>query len=111
MKYLLLIYEDEKRFANGIDPGELAEYYALDRALGPGLVDSHALGPTSHATTVRVRDGQARTTAGPFAVTQEQLGAYYLIEAKNQHEAEAVAARIPGARTGCVEVRPILQLD
>lgn len=65
------------------------------------------LKPTSAATTVRVRNGQVATTDGPFAETREQLGGYYLIDAKNLDEAIAIAARIPGARVGSIEVRPI----
>jgi len=66
-----------------------------------------ALQPTSTATTVRVRDGKTTLTDGPFAETKEQLGGYYLVEAKDLDEASKIAARIPGARTGSVEVRPI----
>jgi hypothetical protein len=65
------------------------------------------LKPTSAATTVRVRNGKVATTDGPFAETREQLGGYYLIDAKNLDEAIAIAARIPGARVGSIEVRPI----
>jgi hypothetical protein len=65
------------------------------------------LKPTSSATTVRVRNGQVATTDGPFAETREQLGGYYLVDAKNLDEAIAIAARIPGAKVGSIEVRPI----
>ncbi|MBV9996200.1 MAG: YciI family protein, partial [Caulobacteraceae bacterium] len=65
------------------------------------------LRPTSTATTVRVRDGKVLTTDGPFAETREQLGGYYLVEAKDLDEAAGIAARIPGARMGSIEVRPI----
>ena len=67
-----------------------------------------ALQPTSTATTVRVRDGKTLSTDGPFAETKEQLGGYYLIEAKDLDEATKIAARIPGARTGSIEVRPVI---
>jgi len=70
-------------------------------------LDGHPLYPSSSATSVRVRDGKRLVTDGPFAETREQLGGYYLIDAKNLDEATAIAARIPGARFGCVEVRPI----
>jgi len=66
------------------------------------------LQPTSTATTVRVRDGKMLTTDGPFAETREQLGGYYLVEAKDLDAALAIAARIPGAKTGSIEVRPVM---
>ena len=72
---------------------------------------SERLRPEATATTVRVRDGKTLTTDGPFAETREQLGGYYLIEAKNLDEATAIAARIPSARIGSIEVRPIWPLD
>jgi hypothetical protein len=68
------------------------------------------LQPTSAATTVRVRDGKVSKTHGPFAETREQLGGYYLVEAKDLDEACAIAARIPGARFGSIEVRPIVPM-
>ena len=70
-------------------------------------VDCNRLKPPRAATTVRVRDGKVSTTDGPFAETKEQLGGYYMIDARDLNEAIQVAARIPGARTGCVEVRPV----
>ena len=69
-----------------------------------------ALQPTTTATTVRVRDGKTLRTDGPFAETKEQLGGYYLVEAKDLDEATKLAARIPGARTGSIEVRPVMEL-
>jgi len=69
------------------------------------------LKPTSAATTVRVRNGQVATADGPFAETREQLGGYYLVEAKNLDEATAIAARIPGAKHGSIEVRPIWPME
>jgi hypothetical protein len=69
-----------------------------------------ALQPTATATTVRVRDGKTLTTDGPFAETREQLGGYYLVEAKDLDEATKLAARIPGAQVGSIEVRPVMQL-
>jgi hypothetical protein len=68
------------------------------------------LTPTNTATTVRVRDGKRQTTAGPFAETREQLGGYYLVNAKDLDEAISLAERIPGARTGSIEVRPIMEI-
>ena len=70
-----------------------------------------ALQPTSTATTVRVRDGETLVTDGPFAETKEQLGGYYVIEAKDADEALAIAARIPSARYGSIEVRPVMVFD
>jgi len=69
-----------------------------------------ALQPTATATTVRVRDGKTLTTDGPFAETKEQLGGYYLVEAKDLDEATRLAARIPGARVGSIEVRPVMPM-
>lgn len=108
MQYLLLIYEDEKRFANGYPQDELAEYREFGRTHAAKIKGGHALHPTSTAKTTRVRNGETRTTDGPFAETKEQLGGFYLIEANSTEEAAAIAAGIPGARYGSVEVRPIL---
>jgi hypothetical protein len=72
------------------------------------MIGGEALQPTHTATTVRVRNGKVSTTDGPFAETKEQLGGYYLIEGKDLNDAIQVAARIPGAKTGSVEVRPIM---
>src|SRR4029077_5413449 len=73
------------------------------------LIGCNRLQPAETATTLRVRDGQVLLTDGPFAETKEQLGGYYVIEAKDMNEAIQIAARIPGARYGCVEVRPIAE--
>jgi hypothetical protein len=111
MKYLLLIYENETRWANLSEAesrAEMGEYEAFGTELGQAVVGGNALQPTSTATTVRVRDGKRLTTDGPFAETKEQLGGYYLVEARDLDEAIAMAAKIPGARHGCVEVRPIM---
>ena len=112
MQYLLMIYQNE------------AEYAKMDAATGKKMLDEYGaftqgiiksghfkagdrLQPTTTATTVRVRDGKILTTDGPFAETREQLGGYYLIEAKDLDTALAIAAKIPGARLGSIEVRPI----
>lgn len=108
MQYLLLIYEDEGRFANGFDEAEFAEYGAFGKKHSALIKSSHALQPTSAAKTVRVRDGKAVTTDGPFAETKEQLGGFYLVEAETADEAAEIAAGIPGARFGSVEVRPVM---
>lgn len=85
---------------------EYAEFTESIRTSGH-LLGANRLKPPHTATTVRVRDGKVLTTDGPFAETKEQFGGYYLIEAKDLNEAIQVASRIPGARLGCVEVRPI----
>jgi hypothetical protein len=108
MKYLLLIYDHEKRWAAGYDTNELAEYRAFGKEHASAILGGHALKPTSTATTVRVRDGKRLTTDGPFAETKEQLAGYYLVEAKDLDEAIAIAGKIPAARHGSVEVRPIM---
>ncbi|HEV2499684.1 MAG TPA: YciI family protein [Terriglobia bacterium] len=108
MQYLLLIYENEKRFNQGFDQTELNEYRAFGKEFAGAIKGGNALQPTNAATTVRVRDGKPVTTDGPFAETKEQLGGYYLVEARDPKEAIAMAAKIPGARFGSVEVRPIM---
>jgi len=86
--------------------GEYAEFTAGIRNSGH-FADCNRLLPPAAAVTVRVRDGRVSTTDGPYAETKEQLGGYYVIEARDLNEAIRVAAKIPGARSGCVEVRPI----
>ena len=108
MKYLLLIYEDEKRFAKGFDESEFAEYGAFGKKNAGAIAAGHALEPTGSAKTVRVRDGKTMTTDGPFAETKEQLGGFYLVEANGIDEAASLATAIPAARFGCIEVRPIM---
>lgn len=116
MRYLLLIYENEAALA--ARPKEegaavLADYKAFnERTKASGqFIAGEPLEPTSTATTVRVRDGKAMTTDGPFAETKEQLGGFYMVEAKDLDEATALAAQIPAARTGSVEVRPIWDIQ
>jgi hypothetical protein len=108
MQYLVLIYEDEKRFATGYPEEEFAEYGAFGKKYGGAIKSGHALQPTGTAKTVRVRDGKALTTDGPFAETKEHLGGYYLLEAESIDEAATIAAGIPAARYGYIEVRPIM---
>ena len=112
MKYLCLIYDEEKKL-HAMTKGEMqalmGEYFAFTDAI---VKSGHMLGgndlqPTQNATTVRVRNGKVMTTDGPFAETKEQLGGYYLIEAADLNEAIQVAARIPSAKLGSIEVRPI----
>jgi hypothetical protein len=116
MQYLLLIYRSE---------AELTKMTAADRkqmtaeygTFTQSIVESghfkagDGLQPSTTATTVRVRDGKMLTTDGPFAETREQLGGYYLVEAKDLDAALAVAARIPSAKTGSIEVRPVMVYD
>jgi hypothetical protein len=112
MQYLLMIYQNEAEYAK-IDPATLQKVFEEYGAFTQGIVRSgnfkagDRLQPTTTATTVRVRDGKTLTTDGPFAETREQLGGYYLIDAKDLDEALAIAAKIPGARFGSIEVRPI----
>jgi hypothetical protein len=105
MKYLCLVYGDEKLLETMSD-SECLEYDAAIRKSGH-CVASEALQPVRTATTVRVRDGKLSITDGPFAETKEQLAGFYMIEAKDLDEAIQLAAKIPPARVGSVEVRPI----
>ena len=115
MKYLCLIYEDEKLWHTMPKPevdkmyGEYFEFGDSIRKSGH-YIGGNPLQPTSTATTVRVRNGKVSTTDGPFAETKEQLGGYYLVEAKDLNDAIQVASRIPGARLGSIEVRPIMEV-
>lgn len=111
MEYLLLIYEDEKRFSKGYPEAEMSEYQAFGREHAASIKGGHALQPTSAARTVRVRNNKPLSTDGPFAETKEQLGGFYLIEARDLNEAAAIAAKIPGARFGSIEVRPIMKFS
>ena len=108
MQFLLLLYDNEQRWKNGYDAVEMAEYREFGKQYAGAIKGGNALQPTSTAATVRVRDGKELATDGPFAETKEQLGGFYLVEAKDRAEAVAMAGKIPGARFGCVEVRPIL---
>jgi hypothetical protein len=105
MKYLCLVYGEERALESCADRDCLA-FDAAARASGH-VVASEALQPVSTATTVRVRNGKASVTDGPFAETKEQLAGFYLVEARDLNEAIQLAARIPPARFGSVEVRPI----
>jgi hypothetical protein len=108
MQYLLLLYENEKRWSQGYAESEMAEYRTFGKNFGQNIKGGNALQATSTATSVRVRNGKRQTTDGPFAETKEQLGGYYLVEAANLDAAIDMAEKIPGARFGCVEVRPIM---
>ena len=116
MRYLCLIYEDESKWATMSEADAnaiMGEYFAFTEAVKKSghYVGGEALQPTQTASSVRVRQGKTSTTDGPFAETKEQLGGYYLIEARDLNDAIQVAGRIPGARTGTVEVRPIQSFD
>jgi hypothetical protein len=116
MQYLLLIYRNEAELGK-MGPADrkqmMEEYGAYTQSI---IQSGHfkagdGLQPASTATTVRVREGKTLTTDGPFAETREQLGGYYLVDAKDLDTALGLAARIPGARTGSIEVRPIMVYD
>lgn len=108
MQYLLLIYENEKRFSQGYDKAEINEYQAFGKEFAKNIKGGNALQPTATAKTVRVRNGKPANIDGPFAETKEQLGGFYLVEAKDINDATKIAAKIPGARFGSIEVRPIM---
>jgi hypothetical protein len=115
MKYLCLVYTDERKLdamAKSEWDALVDEHLAYDEVLrksGHWIV-AQALQPTRAATTVRVRNGNASVTDGPFAETKEQLGGFFLIEARDLNDAIQVASKIPSARLGSIEVRPIREL-
>jgi len=116
MKYMLLIYEAEKIWAatSKQEQGRIFnEYMALTEELAKSgkMTACEPLEPTSTATTLRVRDGKSTHKDGPFAETKEQLGGIYVIDVKDLDEAMAWAAKIPGARTGSIEIRPVMKFD
>ncbi|HET7251066.1 MAG TPA: YciI family protein [Gemmatimonadales bacterium] len=116
MKYLCLIYEDEKKVATMAKSEADAftgEYFAFTDGIRKSghYVAGEALQPVGTATTVRVRNGKMSATDGPFAETKEQLGGFYLINAKDLNDAIQVASKIPSARLGSIEVRPIMTFD
>jgi hypothetical protein len=112
MQYLLLIYGNEQ---NGAQMNEAAAKAMMNdyRVFTESIAKSghykggNALQPTKTATTVKMRDGKRQTTDGPFAETREQLGGYYLVDAKDLDEASEIASRIPGAKWGSIEIRPV----
>ena len=113
MKYLLLIYTEERERSEA----ERADCYAESTQLARDLhengqyLSALPLQPVALATSVRVREGKRLVTDGPFAETREQLGGYFLVEAKDLDEAIAIAGRIPGARKGAVEIRPVVEIE
>jgi hypothetical protein len=115
MKYLCLIYQDESRRPKlpGPEVEKIhGEYFAFTEGIKSSghYIGSNPLELTNTAITVRVRNGEILTTDGPFAETKEQLGGYYLIEARDLNDAVQVASRIPGARFGSIEVRPVMEI-
>ena len=113
MKYLCLIYDVERDMAAKTKAemdALMGEYFAFTEGIRQSqhMIAGEGLQPTHAATTVRVRNGKTLTTDGPFAETKEQLGGFYLIEARDLNEAIQIAARIPSARFGSVEVRPVM---
>lgn len=115
MRYLLMIYTNEAEDASAtpeLQQQVMNEYWAFTAELSKRGANKggEPLMPTAMATTVRVRNGKTITSDGPFAETKEQLGGYYLIEAKNLNEAIEVAAMCPGAKWGSIELRPIMEM-
>ena len=115
MRYLCLIYDEEKKLgamSKGESDAFMGEYFAFTEDIKKSghYVGGNALQPVNSATSVRVRGGKMSTTDGPFAETKEQLGGYYLIEAKDLNDAIQVAAKIPSSRLGSIEVRPIMEM-
>ena len=113
MQYLLMIYRSEAEFGQmdaAARKDMMAEYNAFTQSIiqSGNFKAGDGLQPTTTATTVRVRDGKTLTTDGPFAETREQLAGYYLVEARDLDTALAIAARIPEAKKGSIEVRPVM---
>jgi hypothetical protein len=112
MKYMLLVYLDEK----GLSESEREHCYVKSAQLARDIhtsgnyLDASPLHPTATATSVRVREGRRIVTDGPFAETREQLGGYYLIDARDLDEAIGIAERIPGALFGTIEIRPVMEI-
>jgi hypothetical protein len=114
MKYALLIYEDET-FWDRLSPEEMGEvmagYGRFGETAGPRIQSGEALHPTATATSVRVRTGERLLTDGPFAETAEQLGGFYVVDVGSLDEAVELAAQIPGAASGVVEIRPVMEFS
>lgn len=112
MKYMLLIYVDEKVWQEG----EMQACYQESTRIAQQLqaegkyLGANPLQPVRAATSLKIREGKRVVTDGPFAETREQLGGYFLVDAKDLDEALAIAARLPGARKGTVEIRPLIEL-
>ncbi|MGX5220505.1 MULTISPECIES: YciI family protein [Pseudomonas] len=113
MKYLCLVYSNEQQLHTSPDSPKDEECWAYAEAVQRSgrMIAAEALQPVHSATTVRKRGGQLSITDGPFAETKEQLAGFYLIDARDLNEAIQLAGDIPAARVGCVEVRPVRELD
>jgi hypothetical protein len=116
MKYLCLIYDEEKKLEampKSDSDAFMGEYFAFTEGIRKSghYVAGEALHPVQTATTVRIRNGKMSTTDGPFAETKEQLGGFYLIEARDLNDALQVASKIPSARLGSIEVRPVVDFS
>jgi hypothetical protein len=114
MKYLCTIYGEESQMARATPEqmNEMLEAYgAFGQEAGDAILAGEGLQPTSTATTVRVRDGERMLMDGPFAETKEQLGGFYLLECDSLDDAIDLAAKIPGAQFGSVEVRPVMNYE
>jgi hypothetical protein len=116
MRYLCIIYDDEKKIEQMSQKDSeafMGDYFKFTEDIRKSghYLAGEALQPVATATTVRVRNGKISTTDGPFAETKEQLGGFYMINAKDLNEAIQVAAKIPSARIGTIEVRPIVEFD
>ncbi len=113
MKYLCLVYFEEDKLHNVPESPHDEECHAYDQDLRQRgyVIASEALEPVASATTVRMRSGRVSVTDGPFAETKEQLAGFHLIEARDLNDAISVAAKIPSARIGSIEVRPVRSLD
>ena len=116
MKYLCLIYDEEAKMA-GMSKEEgdgfMADYFTFTEDIQKSghMIAGEALHPIATATTIRMRNGRLTTTDGPFAETKEQLGGFYLIEARDLNEAIQVAQKIPSVRTGSIEIRPVVDFS
>jgi hypothetical protein len=111
MKYMLLVYLNEQALSDSERQECYVKSTQLARDISAGnYLDASPLHPVSTATSIRVRDGKRLVTDGPFAETREQLGGFYLINAKDLDEAMAIAERIPAARFGTIEVRPVMEI-
>ena len=113
MQYILLIYGDKSEEGTPPGDGVMAGYAAFGEEVtaNGSFVAGEALQPTATATTVRVRNGEAQSTDGPFAETKEVLGGFYILNVDNLDDAIAAAAKIPGAASGAVEVRPVMVFE
>ena len=113
MKYMLLVYLDEQALSDDERQHCYVESAQLARDLNTSkqFLDASPLHPVATATSVRVREGKRLITDGPFAETREQLGGYYVIEAKDLDEAIAVAEKVPPAKFGTVEIRPVMEIE